>query len=47
LRLRGPTHAGVALLAALCITYYNGRLHYYNHNILLLLLSSASAWLCW
>jgi hypothetical protein len=47
LRLRGATYANVALLAALCITYYNGRLHYYNHNVLLLLLSSASAWLCW
>lgn len=46
-RLRGATHASVALLAALCITYYNGRLHYYNHNVLLLLLSSACAWLCW
>lgn len=46
-RLRGVTHASVALLAALCITYYNGRLYYYNHNVVLLLLSSACAWLCW
>jgi 4-amino-4-deoxy-L-arabinose transferase-like glycosyltransferase len=46
-RLRGATHASVALLAALCITYYNGRLYYYNHNVVLLLLSSVSAWLCW
>ena len=45
--LRGPAFAGVALLAALCITYYNGRLHYYNHNVVLLLLSTASAALCW
>jgi 4-amino-4-deoxy-L-arabinose transferase-like glycosyltransferase len=46
-RLRGVTHAHVALLAALCITYYNGRLNYYNHNIVLLLASSACASLCW
>jgi 4-amino-4-deoxy-L-arabinose transferase-like glycosyltransferase len=45
--LRGQAFAGVALLAALCITYYNGRLHYYNHNVVLLLLSTASATLCW
>lgn len=45
--LRGSAYAGVALLAALCITYYNGRLSYYNHNIVLLLLSTASASLCW
>lgn len=46
-RLRGSTYATVALLAALCITYYNGRLHYYNHNVVLLLLSTACAALCW
>jgi 4-amino-4-deoxy-L-arabinose transferase-like glycosyltransferase len=46
-RLRGSTYATVALLAALCITYYNGRLHYYNHNVVLLLLSTACATLCW
>lgn len=46
-RLRGTTYAAVALLAALCITYYNGRLYYYNHNIVLMLLSAASATLCW
>ena len=46
-RLRGTQHAAVALLAALCITYYNGRLSYYNHNIVLMLLSAASATLCW
>lgn len=45
--LRGQAFAGVALLAALCITYYNGRLNYYNHNVVLLLLSAASATLCW
>jgi 4-amino-4-deoxy-L-arabinose transferase-like glycosyltransferase len=46
-RLRGEAYAAVALLAALCITYYNGRLYYYNHNVVLLLLSAASATLCW
>jgi 4-amino-4-deoxy-L-arabinose transferase-like glycosyltransferase len=46
-RLRGTTHAAIALLAALCITYYNGRLDYYNHNTVLMLLSAASATLCW
>jgi 4-amino-4-deoxy-L-arabinose transferase-like glycosyltransferase len=46
-RLRGTTYATVALLAALCVTYYNGRLYYYNHNIVLMLASTASAALCW
>lgn len=45
--LRGPAYAGLALLAALCITYYNGRLNYYNHNIVLMLIATASAALCW
>lgn len=46
-KLRGTTYATVALLAALCITYYNGHLYYYNHNSPLLLASTASAALCW
>jgi Dolichyl-phosphate-mannose-protein mannosyltransferase len=46
-RLRGQTYALVALLAALCITCYNDRLYYYNHEVVLLLLSTASATLCW
>lgn len=45
--LRGSAYAGLALLAALCITYYNGRLNYYNHNIVLMLIATASAALCW
>lgn len=45
--LRGPTHATLALLAALCITYYNGRLYYYNHNVVLLLAVVVSAWCSW
>ena len=46
-RLRGESHALVALLAAACITYYNGRLYYYNHNVVLLLASTACAALTW
>ena len=45
--MRGPTYAALALLAALCITYYNGRLNYYNHNVVLLLAVVVSAWCCW
>lgn len=45
--LRGGRYAGLALLATLCITYYNGRLDYYNHNVVLLLISTTSAVLCW
>ncbi len=45
--LRGPAHATLALLAALCITYYNGRLNYYNHNVVLMLMVVLSAWCCW
>src|SRR4249920_2024958 len=36
-RLRGQAYASVALAAAACITFYNGRLTYYNHNVVLLL----------
>jgi 4-amino-4-deoxy-L-arabinose transferase-like glycosyltransferase len=42
-RVRGTAYATVALLAAACITYYNGRLNYYNHNVVLLLASTACA----
>lgn len=45
--LRGSTYAGLALLSALCITYYNGRLTYYNHNVVLMFIATASAALCW
>lgn len=47
IRLRGATYAAVALGAVLCITYYNGRLYYFNHNTVLLLCSTVSAVLCW
>lgn len=45
--LRGSAFADLALLSALCITYYNGRLYYYNHNVVLLFMSAASAALLW
>lgn len=45
--LRGHAYAMLALLAVLCISYYNARLYLYNHNTLLALLSTASAALCW
>jgi 4-amino-4-deoxy-L-arabinose transferase-like glycosyltransferase len=41
--VRGTRYATVATLACLCITFYNGRLNYYNHNIVMLLLVTASA----
>jgi 4-amino-4-deoxy-L-arabinose transferase-like glycosyltransferase len=42
----GRQSAYIALLGALCITFYNGRLNYYNHNTLLMLCVSLSAH-CW
>lgn len=46
-RLRGESYALVALLAAACISYYNGRLYYYNHNVVLLVANAACAALTW
>src|SRR5258706_1332567 len=45
--LRGTAFATTALLAGLSITYYNGRLYYFNHNIVLLLFVTLGAALCW
>jgi 4-amino-4-deoxy-L-arabinose transferase-like glycosyltransferase len=45
--LRGARYATIAVLAALCVTFYNDRLYYYNHNIVLLLVVTAAAALCW
>lgn len=45
--LRGQRRAALAVLAVLCITYYNGRLHFYNHNVALMPFVAASALLCW
>ena len=46
-RLRGRSYAALALLAVLCVTYYNGRLYYYNHNVVLMFCATASLLLCW
>jgi 4-amino-4-deoxy-L-arabinose transferase-like glycosyltransferase len=46
-RLRGQRYAALALLATLCVTYYNGRLYYYNHNVVLMFCATASLLLCW
>jgi 4-amino-4-deoxy-L-arabinose transferase-like glycosyltransferase len=40
---RGEHFAGIALVATLCVTFYNGRLYYYNHNVVLLLAVVACA----
>ena len=45
--LRGRRYANVALLAMLCISYYNGRIDYYNHEVVLMLLSATGAAACW
>ena len=45
--MRGAAYATVALLAAMCVTFYNGRLYYYYHNVALMLFIALSAWLCW
>ena len=45
--MRGRRHAAVAVLGVLCITYYNDRLYYYNHNVVLMACVSAAALLCW
>ena len=42
----GRPSAYIALLAGLCITFYNGRLNYYNHNTVLMLCVGLSAY-CW
>jgi 4-amino-4-deoxy-L-arabinose transferase-like glycosyltransferase len=43
----GPRMALVSVLAVLCITFYNGRLNYYNHNTVLTVWVALSAWLWW
>jgi 4-amino-4-deoxy-L-arabinose transferase-like glycosyltransferase len=45
--LRGNRHATLALLAALCITYYNERLHFFNHEVVLMPFFVGSALLAW
>ena len=43
----GGQAALLALLAATCVTFYNGRLHYYNHNTVLTLWVALSACCAW
>lgn len=46
-RMRGKAYATVALLGALCITFYCGRLYYYNHNVVMMLWISMAVALTW
>lgn len=46
-KIWGRPHAYMALLGGLCITFYNGRLHYFNHNTVLMLCISVSAYCTW
>ena len=41
--MRGGAYALVALLAGLCVTFYNGRLHFYNHEIPLITFVAGAA----
>ncbi|MET4576924.1 ArnT family glycosyltransferase [Ottowia thiooxydans] len=34
--MHGPRTATILLLASLCITFYNQRVHYYNHNVVMM-----------
>lgn len=43
----GPRSAWVAVAAVLCMAFYSQRLHYYNHNTVLMLWVAVSAWLSW
>ncbi len=45
--MRGRAYATVGLLAALSITFYCGRLCYYNHNVVMMLWISMAVALTW
>ena len=45
--MRGEAYAAIAALAGLCITFYNGRLYFYNHEIVLIPLVAGCAAACW
>ncbi|MEX8192111.1 glycosyltransferase family 39 protein [Comamonas guangdongensis] len=45
--MRGQGYATVAMLAALCITFYCGRLYYYNHNVVLMLWIALAVAVSW
>ena len=46
-RMRGKAYATVAILAALSITFYSGRLYYYNHNVVMMIWISLAVALTW
>ena len=46
-RMRGKAYAMVAILAALSITFYSGRLYYYNHNVVMMIWISLAVALTW
>ena len=45
--MRGRAYATLGLLAALSITFYCGRLYYYNHNVVMMLWTSLAVALSW
>ncbi len=45
--MRGEAYAATAALAGLCVTFYNGRLYFYNHEIVLIPLVAGCAVACW
>jgi hypothetical protein len=45
--MRGEAYAAIATLGGLCVTFYNGRLYFYNHEIVLIPLVAGSAMACW
>ena len=45
--LAGRHVADLATLGTLCIGYYNGRLDYFNLDVVLLLAMAMAAWFCW
>ena len=44
---RGTAFAQMALLASLCVTFYNGRLYYFNHNVVMMPCIVGMVWACW
>ena len=44
---RGTAFAHMALVATLCVTFYNGRLYYFNHNVVMMPFTVGMAWTCW
>jgi 4-amino-4-deoxy-L-arabinose transferase-like glycosyltransferase len=46
-QIRGKSFATVCLLAALCVSFYNGRVTHYNHNTVLMFWVICTATLWW